>query len=129
MEIFNHNWKGRNLQENRREIMTFSSLLSAFFRSKLRVMQPNLAGKLVRLSALVKSKKKAYFIVSLGELSPPGSQPGSHVSIIVQVRIRVNSRCLLLVFSYFDISHFSIQLPRTFLFHPDLGPFSRCSIH
>ncbi|CAK6437681.1 unnamed protein product [Pipistrellus nathusii] len=54
-------------------------------RSKLRVMQPNLAGKLVRLSALVKSKKKAYFILSLGELSPPDSQMGGHVSIIVQV--------------------------------------------
>ncbi|XP_006761734.1 PREDICTED: CST complex subunit CTC1 [Myotis davidii] len=54
-------------------------------RSKLRVIQPNLAGKLVRLSALVKSKKKAYFIASLGELSPAGSQAGSHVSIIVQV--------------------------------------------
>ncbi|XP_036197834.1 CST complex subunit CTC1 [Myotis myotis] len=54
-------------------------------RSKLRVIQPNLAGKLVRLSALVKSKKRAYFIASLGELSPAGSQAGSHVSIIVQV--------------------------------------------
>ncbi|XP_036125294.1 CST complex subunit CTC1 [Molossus molossus] len=53
--------------------------------SKLRIMQPNLAGKLVRLSALVKSQKKAYFILSLGELSPAGSQAGSHVSIIVQV--------------------------------------------
>lgn len=99
--------------------MTSSSLLSPFFRSKLRVIQPNLAGKLVRLSALVKSKKKAYFIASLGELSPAGSQAGSHVSIIVQVRSRVNSSCLLLlVFSYFDISHFSMQLPGTFLFHP-----------
>lgn len=97
--------------------MTFSSLLSPFFRSKLKVMQPNLAGKLVRLSALVKSKKKAYFIMSLGELSPAGSQAGSHVSVIVQVRIRVSSRCLLLFF-YFDISHVPIQLPRTFLFHP-----------
>ncbi|XP_016078004.1 PREDICTED: CST complex subunit CTC1 isoform X2 [Miniopterus natalensis] len=53
--------------------------------SKLRVMQPNLAGKLVRLSALVKSQKKSYFVLSLGELSPAGSPAGSHVSIIVQV--------------------------------------------
>ncbi|KAF5911864.1 hypothetical protein HPG69_015842 [Diceros bicornis minor] len=54
-------------------------------RSKLRVGQTNLAGKLVRLSALVKSQKKAYFILSLGRSSPAGSQAGSHVSIIVQV--------------------------------------------
>lgn len=59
--------------------------------SKLRVVQPNLAGKLVRLSALVKSQKKAYFVLSLGELSPADSQTGSYVSVIVQVRIRVNS--------------------------------------
>ncbi|XP_012582163.1 PREDICTED: CST complex subunit CTC1 [Condylura cristata] len=50
-------------------------------RSKLKVVQPNLAGTLVRLSALVKSKKKTYFILSLGA----SSQAGSHVSIIVQV--------------------------------------------
>lgn len=59
--------------------------------SKLRVVQPNLAGKLVRLSALVKSQKKAYFVLSLSELSPADSQTGSYVSVIVQVRIRVNS--------------------------------------
>ncbi|XP_024420606.2 CST complex subunit CTC1 isoform X2 [Desmodus rotundus] len=53
--------------------------------SKLRVVQPNLAGKLVRLSALVKSQKKAYFVLSLGESSPAGSQADSHVPIIVQV--------------------------------------------
>ncbi|XP_054431665.1 CST complex subunit CTC1 [Pteronotus mesoamericanus] len=53
--------------------------------SKLRVVQRNLAGKLVRLSALVKSQKKTYFILSLGESSPAGSQAGSCVSIIVQV--------------------------------------------
>ncbi|XP_008059321.1 CST complex subunit CTC1 [Carlito syrichta] len=52
---------------------------------KLRGMQRNLAGKLVRLSALVKSKKKAYFILCLGELSPVASQAANHVSIIVQV--------------------------------------------
>ncbi|XP_037348233.1 CST complex subunit CTC1 isoform X2 [Talpa occidentalis] len=50
-------------------------------RSKLKVVQPNLAGTLVRLSALVKSKKKTYFVLSLGA----SSQAGSHVSIIVQV--------------------------------------------
>ncbi|XP_045680451.1 CST complex subunit CTC1 isoform X2 [Phyllostomus hastatus] len=53
--------------------------------SKLRTVQPNLAGKLVRLSALVKSQKKAYFILSLGESAPAGSQAGSHVPILVQV--------------------------------------------
>ncbi|KAM5214984.1 CST complex subunit CTC1 isoform 1-T1 [Hipposideros larvatus] len=52
---------------------------------KLRVVKPNLAGKLVRLSALVKSQKKAYFVLSLGELSPADSQTSSYVSIIVQV--------------------------------------------
>ncbi|XP_047403460.1 CST complex subunit CTC1 isoform X3 [Sciurus carolinensis] len=54
-------------------------------RSKFRVEQHNLAGKLIQLSALVKSKKKAYFILSLGELSPTVSQAISHVSIIVQI--------------------------------------------
>ncbi|XP_066220924.1 CST complex subunit CTC1 isoform X1 [Saccopteryx leptura] len=53
--------------------------------SKPRVVHPNLAGKLVRLSALVKSQKKAYFVLSLCEPSPAGSHAGSHVSIIVQV--------------------------------------------
>ncbi|ELW63574.1 Serine/threonine-protein kinase 12, partial [Tupaia chinensis] len=49
--------------------------------SKHRVVQSNLAGKLVRLSALVKSQQKAYFVLSLG-----GSSPAvSHVSIVVQV--------------------------------------------
>ncbi|MBZ3888384.1 CST complex subunit CTC1, partial [Sciurus carolinensis] len=55
------------------------------YRSKFRVEQHNLAGKLIQLSALVKSKKKAYFILSLGELSPTVSQAISHVSIIVQI--------------------------------------------
>lgn len=50
-------------------------------------MQRNLAGNLVRLSALVKSKQKAYFILSLGR-SPPAV---THVSVIVQVRIGVIS--------------------------------------
>ncbi|XP_053426566.1 CST complex subunit CTC1 isoform X2 [Nycticebus coucang] len=54
-------------------------------RSKLRAMQQNLAGKLVRLSALIKSKQKAYFVLSLGGPSPGSSQPVSHVSIVVQV--------------------------------------------
>ncbi|KAB1266420.1 CST complex subunit CTC1 [Camelus dromedarius] len=50
-------------------------------RSKCRDVQPNLAGTLVRLSALVKSQKRAYFVLSLGGSSPAGS----HVSVIVQV--------------------------------------------
>uniref|UniRef100_A0A5F8A9W8 CST complex subunit CTC1 n=1 Tax=Macaca mulatta TaxID=9544 RepID=A0A5F8A9W8_MACMU len=50
-------------------------------RNKLRGVQRNLAGNLVRLSALVKSKQKAYFILSLGR-SPPAV---THVSVIVQV--------------------------------------------
>ncbi|XP_015359947.1 CST complex subunit CTC1 isoform X2 [Marmota marmota marmota] len=54
-------------------------------RSKLRGEKQNLAGKLIRLSAVVKSKKKAYFILSLGELSPTVSQAINHVSIIVQI--------------------------------------------
>ncbi|XP_020031140.1 CST complex subunit CTC1 isoform X2 [Castor canadensis] len=54
-------------------------------RSKLRVMQRNLAGELVRLSALVKSQKKAYFVLSLGESSQAISQTVSQVSIIVQI--------------------------------------------
>ncbi|XP_050621197.1 CST complex subunit CTC1 isoform X3 [Macaca thibetana thibetana] len=49
-------------------------------RNKLRGVQRNLAGNLVRLSALVKSKQKAYFILSLGR-SPPAV---THVSVIVQ---------------------------------------------
>ncbi|XP_062966224.1 CST complex subunit CTC1 isoform X2 [Cynocephalus volans] len=53
-------------------------------RNKLR-LQPNLAGKLVRLSALVKSQQKAYFVLSLGGLSPCDNQVVSHVSVIVQV--------------------------------------------
>ncbi|XP_046531726.1 CST complex subunit CTC1 isoform X1 [Equus quagga] len=54
-------------------------------RSKLGVGPKNLAGKLIRLSALVKSQKKAYFILTLGGSSPAGGQAGSHVSVIVQV--------------------------------------------
>ncbi|KAG8507068.1 CST complex subunit CTC1, partial [Galemys pyrenaicus] len=50
-------------------------------RNQLKVTQPNLAGTLVRLSALVKSKKKTYFILSLGT----SFQAGSIVSILVQV--------------------------------------------
>ncbi|XP_054173317.1 CST complex subunit CTC1 isoform X6 [Homo sapiens] len=50
-------------------------------RNKLRGVQRNLAGSLVRLSALVKSKQKAYFILSLGRSHPAVT----HVSIIVQV--------------------------------------------
>uniref|UniRef100_A0AC11E6A8 CST telomere replication complex component 1 n=1 Tax=Ovis aries TaxID=9940 RepID=A0AC11E6A8_SHEEP len=49
-------------------------------RSKHRNVQPNLAGKLIRFSALVKSRKKAYFVLFLGGSSPAGSQ----VSVIVQ---------------------------------------------
>nr|XP_035950440.1 CST complex subunit CTC1 [Halichoerus grypus] len=51
-------------------------------RGKLRGVQPNLAGKLVRLSALVRSQKKAHFVLSLGGGSSPA---GSHVSIVVQI--------------------------------------------
>ncbi|XP_022380369.1 CST complex subunit CTC1 isoform X1 [Enhydra lutris kenyoni] len=50
-------------------------------RGKLRGVQPNLAGKLVRVSALVRSQKKAHFVLSLGD----GSPAGSHVSIVVQI--------------------------------------------
>ncbi|XP_075417022.1 CST complex subunit CTC1 [Tenrec ecaudatus] len=50
-------------------------------RSKLRDVQRNLAGKLVRLSALVNSPSKTYFVLFLG-----GSSPGvSPVPILVQV--------------------------------------------
>lgn len=72
-------------EKKKREIKMTS--VSTFLRSKHRNVQPNLAGELVRLSALVKSRKKAYFILSLGG----SSSVGSHVSVIVQVRIRVNS--------------------------------------
>uniref|UniRef100_A0A8C0YWR1 CST complex subunit CTC1 n=1 Tax=Canis lupus familiaris TaxID=9615 RepID=A0A8C0YWR1_CANLF len=50
-------------------------------RGKLRGVQPNLAGKLIRVSALVRSQKKAHFVLSLGGSSPAGS----HVSIVVQI--------------------------------------------
>lgn len=53
-------------------------------------MQPNLAGKLVQLSALVKSPNRTYFVLSLGGLSPASSQAGNHVSVVVQVRLGVN---------------------------------------
>ncbi|XP_008853976.1 CST complex subunit CTC1 isoform X2 [Nannospalax galili] len=54
-------------------------------RKKHKVSESNLAGKLVRLSALVISQNKGYFILTLGELSPADSQVGSQVSIIVQI--------------------------------------------
>ncbi|XP_075848196.1 CST complex subunit CTC1 isoform X1 [Microtus pennsylvanicus] len=54
-------------------------------RKKYKVKEPNLAGKLVRLSALVVTQNKRYFIVTLGELSEADSQAGSQVSIIVQI--------------------------------------------
>ncbi|KAJ8783719.1 hypothetical protein J1605_008762 [Eschrichtius robustus] len=57
-------------------------------RSKHRNVQPNLAGELVRLSALVKSRKKSYFILSLGGSSPVGS----HVSVIVQAYVLTELR-------------------------------------
>ncbi|KAL0596906.1 CST complex subunit CTC1 [Plecturocebus cupreus] len=56
-----------------------SRLLS--LRNKLRGVQRNLAGNLVQLSALVKSKEKAYFILSLGS----SHSAVTRVSIIVQV--------------------------------------------
>uniref|UniRef100_A0A673VIV6 CST complex subunit CTC1 n=2 Tax=Suricata suricatta TaxID=37032 RepID=A0A673VIV6_SURSU len=49
-------------------------------RGKLRGVQPNLAGKLVRVSALVRSQKKSHFVLSLGGSSPAGSL----VSVVVQ---------------------------------------------
>ena len=64
-----------------------TALLSTFFRSKHKNVQPNLAGNLIRFSALVQSRKKAYFVLFLGGSSPAGSQ----VSVIVQVRFRVDS--------------------------------------
>uniref|UniRef100_A0A8C9A775 CST complex subunit CTC1 n=1 Tax=Prolemur simus TaxID=1328070 RepID=A0A8C9A775_PROSS len=54
-------------------------------RSKPRGVQQNLAGKLVRLSALVKSQRKSYFVLSLGESSSEVSETASHVSIVVQI--------------------------------------------
>ncbi|XP_038182848.1 CST complex subunit CTC1 isoform X4 [Arvicola amphibius] len=54
-------------------------------RKKHKVKEPNLAGKLVRLSALVVTQNKRYFIMTLGELSEADSQAGSQVSIIVQI--------------------------------------------
>ncbi|KAM6163723.1 CST complex subunit CTC1 [Rhynchocyon petersi] len=50
-------------------------------KSKPRVRQSNLAGRLVRLSALVNSHRKTYFVLSLGASSPAVSR----VSIVVQV--------------------------------------------
>ncbi|KAM5273537.1 CST complex subunit CTC1 [Ctenodactylus gundi] len=52
---------------------------------KRRDVPLNLAGKLVQLSALVKSQRKAYFVMSLGELSTAISQPVRQVSIIIQI--------------------------------------------
>lgn len=67
--------------------MPFPSCVSSLCRGKLRGVQPNLAGKLVRWSALVRSQKKAHFVLSLGD----GSLAGSHVSIVVQVRTGVSA--------------------------------------
>ncbi|XP_077022029.1 CST complex subunit CTC1 isoform X2 [Tamandua tetradactyla] len=50
-------------------------------RSKLRIVKPNLAGKLVQLSALVNSQKKSYFILSLGGSSP------AYISVPVIVQV------------------------------------------
>ncbi|XP_005002150.1 CST complex subunit CTC1 isoform X2 [Cavia porcellus] len=54
-------------------------------RSKLRNAQSNLAGKLVRLSPLVRSQQKTYFILSLGEPTSAAGQAVGQVPIIVQV--------------------------------------------
>ncbi|XP_025776085.1 CST complex subunit CTC1 [Puma concolor] len=54
-------------------------------RGKLRGVQPNLAGKLVRVSALVRSQKKAHFVLSLGGSSPAGSL----VSVVVQRPLQI----------------------------------------
>lgn len=61
----------------------------SFLRKKHKLQEPNLAGKLVRVSALVSTQNKRYFIATLGELAEADSQVGSQVSIIVQVRNRV----------------------------------------
>ncbi|XP_060060369.1 CST complex subunit CTC1 isoform X3 [Erinaceus europaeus] len=53
-------------------------------RRKLKDVPPNLAGTLVRLSALAKSQKETYFVLTLGGSPLSGSQAASHVSIIVQ---------------------------------------------
>ncbi|KAL6039620.1 hypothetical protein STEG23_002427 [Scotinomys teguina] len=55
------------------------------YRKKHKVKEPNLAGKLVRLSALMTTQKKRFFIMTLGELSQADSQAGSQVSILVQI--------------------------------------------
>ncbi|KAL1778995.1 CST complex subunit CTC1 isoform X1 [Sigmodon hispidus] len=55
------------------------------YRKRHRVKEPNLAGKLVRLSALVIAQNKGFFIMTLGGLSQADSQAGSQVSIIVQI--------------------------------------------
>ncbi|KAM7333629.1 hypothetical protein ACRRTK_006949 [Alexandromys fortis] len=68
---------------SQRENRDFTLPLS--YRKKHKVKEPNLAGKLVRLSALVVTKNKRYFIMTLGELSEADSQAGSQVSIIVQI--------------------------------------------
>ncbi|XP_004638586.1 CST complex subunit CTC1 [Octodon degus] len=54
-------------------------------RSKRRGVQSNLAGKLVRLSPLVRSQQKTYFVLSLGKLLPTSGQAVSQVPIIVQI--------------------------------------------
>uniref|UniRef100_A0A8C5LDK7 CST complex subunit CTC1 n=1 Tax=Jaculus jaculus TaxID=51337 RepID=A0A8C5LDK7_JACJA len=54
-------------------------------RMRRQVQEANLAGKLIRLSALIKSQKKEYFVLTLGELSPTDSQALNQVSIMVQI--------------------------------------------
>ncbi|XP_012932364.2 CST complex subunit CTC1 isoform X3 [Heterocephalus glaber] len=54
-------------------------------RSKLREVQSNLAGKLVRLSPLVRSQQKTYFVLSLGESPLAVGHAVSQVPIIVQI--------------------------------------------
>ncbi|XP_021093915.1 CST complex subunit CTC1 isoform X2 [Heterocephalus glaber] len=53
--------------------------------SKLREVQSNLAGKLVRLSPLVRSQQKTYFVLSLGESPLAVGHAVSQVPIIVQI--------------------------------------------
>ncbi|XP_055450386.1 CST complex subunit CTC1 isoform X1 [Psammomys obesus] len=55
------------------------------YRKRRKIKEPNLAGKLVRLSALLITQSKRYFVMTLGELSQDNSQAGSQVSIMVQV--------------------------------------------
>ncbi|XP_007606426.1 CST complex subunit CTC1 isoform X1 [Cricetulus griseus] len=55
------------------------------YRKKHKLKEPNLAGKLVRVSALVTMKNQRYFIATLGELTEADGHAGGQVSIIVRI--------------------------------------------